>query len=43
MYFDDQVGATIDSSFIHNKGNQLDIIRNTEMNNSNIGIKVYSH
>ena len=42
MYFDDQVGASIDS-VIYNKGNQLDIIRDTKMNNSNIGIKVYSH
>ena len=42
MYFDDQVGASIDS-VIYNKGNQLDIIKDTEMNNADIGINVYSH
>jgi hypothetical protein len=42
MYFDDQVGASIDN-VIQRKNTQMHIIKDTEMKNSDIGINVYTH
>lgn len=41
MYFDEQVGTSI-ADVTQSKGNYLEIISNTAMENSNVGIQVYS-
>jgi len=42
MYFDDQVGVSIDTP-IQSKGFQRTIIKNTDMKNTNIGLKINSN
>ena len=42
MCFDDQIGASIDN-VIQGENTQIHIIRDTEVQNSNIGISVYTH
>lgn len=42
MYFDDQVGISIDNVLEH-QSNQVEIIRDTEMENADVGIKIYTH